>query len=108
MVMDAGQVGEYGSPRELLKNPKSLFSQLIAAEQLQEREGGFGRKEASKNASEEDFGHSEINGTTAENSIGDPDLEENSSDDDASLRNSNLSGLLESSDPATKKFAVNR
>lgn len=108
MVMDAGQVGEYGSPRELLKNPKSLFSQLIAAEQLQEREGGFSRKEASKGTNEEDLGHSEINATTAEDSIGDSGSEENSSDDDASLRNSNLSGLLESSDPATKKFAVNR
>ena len=40
--MDAGQVGEYGSPKELLKDPKSLFSQLIAAEQAQERDGGFG------------------------------------------------------------------
>ena len=43
--MDAGQVGEYGSPKELLKNPKSLFSQLIAAEKLQERDGGFNKKD---------------------------------------------------------------
>ena len=33
MVMEAGQVSEYGSPKELLRNPKSLFSQLVAAEQ---------------------------------------------------------------------------
>ena len=46
--MDAGQVGEYGSPRELLKNPKSLFSQLIAAEQQQERDGGFKKVDRSK------------------------------------------------------------
>ena len=43
--MDAGQVGEYGSPKELLKDPKSLFSQLIAAEQQQERDGGYGKAE---------------------------------------------------------------
>jgi hypothetical protein len=27
--MDNGMVGEYGPPQELLKNPNSLFSQLI-------------------------------------------------------------------------------
>ena len=47
--MDAGQVGEYGSPKELLKNPKSLFSQLIAAEKLQERDGGFNKKDITVN-----------------------------------------------------------
>jgi ABC-type proline/glycine betaine transport system ATPase subunit len=49
MVMDAGQVGEYGSPRDLLRDPKSLFSQLIAAEKQQERDGGFGNKDSQKN-----------------------------------------------------------
>ena len=48
--MDAGQVGEYGSPKELLRNPKSLFAQLVAAEQQQEREGGF--KNVGKNNEE--------------------------------------------------------
>jgi ABC-type proline/glycine betaine transport system ATPase subunit len=108
MVMDAGQVGEYGSPKELLKNPKSLFSQLVAAEQLQEREGGFSRKETSQSPSDKDLDYSEQDATTTENSASDSEFKENSSDDAASLRNSNLSGLVESSDPATKKFAVNR
>jgi ABC-type proline/glycine betaine transport system ATPase subunit len=108
MVMDAGQVGEYGSPRELLKNPKSLFSQLVAAEQLQEREGGFSRKETSQSSSDKDLDHSQQDATTADNSASDSEFKENSSDDAASLRNSSLSGLIESSDPATKKFAVNR
>lgn len=32
LVMDAGTVGEYDSPGALLRNPKSLFSQLVQAE----------------------------------------------------------------------------
>jgi ABC-type proline/glycine betaine transport system ATPase subunit len=36
--MDAGQVSEYGSPEELLTNPKSQFSQLVAAEQQQQQQ----------------------------------------------------------------------
>jgi len=35
LVMDAGVVGEYASPAELLSDPNSLFSELVAAEQRQ-------------------------------------------------------------------------
>ena len=42
MVMSQGQVSEYGAPRELLKNPKSLFAQLVQAEQQQHSQVGHG------------------------------------------------------------------
>lgn len=32
IVMDQGRVGEVGSPASLLRNPKSLFTQLVAAD----------------------------------------------------------------------------
>ncbi|KAJ1437218.1 hypothetical protein B484DRAFT_416639 [Ochromonadaceae sp. CCMP2298] len=35
LVMDAGKLGEMCTPAELLANPQSLFSQLVAAEQKQ-------------------------------------------------------------------------
>lgn len=38
LVMDAGRVGEYDSPEKLLADPHSLFSQLVAAEQLQQQQ----------------------------------------------------------------------
>jgi ABC-type glutathione transport system ATPase component len=36
VVMDAGLVREYAPPAKLLQNPKSLFSQLVEAEQREE------------------------------------------------------------------------
>ena len=38
LVMDAGKVGEFASPRVLLRRPTSLFSQLVAAERNQDRQ----------------------------------------------------------------------
>ena len=38
LVMDAGKVGEFASPRLLLRRPTSLFSQLVAAERNQDKE----------------------------------------------------------------------
>jgi ABC-type multidrug transport system fused ATPase/permease subunit len=40
VVMDAGRVAEYGSPAQLLGNPRSLFSELVAAEQGSTGSGG--------------------------------------------------------------------
>ena len=36
--MDAGDVAEFDSPRQLLRNPRSLYSQLVMAEQKQLQE----------------------------------------------------------------------
>ena len=35
--MDNGRVAEFAPPRVLLRNPKSLFSQLVLAEQQQQQ-----------------------------------------------------------------------
>lgn len=38
LVMDSGRVGEFASPRILLRRPTSLFSQLVAAERSHEQQ----------------------------------------------------------------------
>lgn len=104
LVMDAGLVGEYASPKELLKNPKSLFSQLIAAEQQQEREGGYGSDEETKSVDSADSeGHGFIpldskNGVMA--------TEKARVSSAGSSPDSQTS--IESSDSASKKETVNR
>ena len=56
MVMSQGQVSEYGAPRELLKNPKSLFAQLVAAEQQQHSQ------DAHSDSHDHDHGGSDVSG----------------------------------------------
>ncbi len=41
LVMDNGRVGEFGSPHELLKNPKSLYSLLLSAERNQLQKASY-------------------------------------------------------------------
>ena len=102
MVMDAGQVGEYGSPKELLRNPKSLFSQLIAAEQQQEREGGFGKKESTTSAIPDDIVISE-----EEKEEGDVNSVHGSGSSVVeSLETADTSALLEYPESSSKKQSV--
>lgn len=103
MVMDAGQVGEYGSPKDLLKNPKSLFSQLIAAEQQQEKEGGFGKKESITSAISDDVRSEELNEEVEVDGVHDTD-----SSDVESLETADTSALLEYSESLNKKQSVKR
>jgi ABC-type proline/glycine betaine transport system ATPase subunit len=103
MVMDAGQVGEYGSPKDLLKNPKSLFSQLIAAEQQQEKEGGFGKKESSTSAIPDDVRSEEWKKEEEVDIVHDAD-----SGDVESLETADTSALLEYPESSNKKQSVKR
>lgn len=101
--MDAGQVGEYGSPKDLLKNPKSLFSQLIAAEQQQEKEGGFGKKESAISAIPDDVFSEELKEEKEVDSVhvtGSSDVE--------NLETAGTSALLEYSESSNKKQSVKR
>jgi hypothetical protein len=103
MVMDAGQVGEYGSPNDLLKNSRSLFSQLLAAEQQQEKEGGFGKKESSTSAVPDDFRSEELKGEEEVDIVHDAD-----SSDVKSLETADTSALLEYPESPNKKQSVKR
>lgn len=108
LVMDAGLVGEYASPKELLKNPKSLFSQLIAAEQQQEREGGYGSDEKSDEETKSvDSADSEGHGfIPLDSKNGVMATEKARVSSAGSIPDSQTS--IESSDSASKKETVNR
>ena len=113
MVMDAGLVGEYASPKELLKNPKSLFSQLIAAEQQQEREGGYGgemKKDVPGSVNSSNSEDHNLNMLDEKREVVATEKARissgSSSDDD--VYNTDSQTSIESNDSTSKKETVNR
>jgi ABC-type proline/glycine betaine transport system ATPase subunit len=89
VVMDAGQVSEYGSPAELLSNPRSQFAQLVAAErQQQQQQQHIGAQGNSSDAEDDPTPGASAN-------------ERNVSDIDSSIKNNGTSQAVSGVPPVT-------